>query len=988
MESTELGAFERKLRSCIKGDVSFDRVTRGIYATDASIHQITPVAVVWPRDEADVRAAVETAAAFDVSILPRGAGTSLGGQAVGNSVVLDFSKYMNRVLELNVEDRWVRVQPGLVLDELNAQLAPHGLFFAPDPATGSRATIGGMMGNNASGSKSLLYGKTSDHVPSGKVLLSDGTVLELEELSRQEFNRPEGLQSREADIREQFKRIIEANADAIEARFPKVMRRVSGYGLDAFINTDRWNLLKLLIGSEGTLGIFLEATLHLEPLPRHKALCTVHFAHLLEAVGTVEAILRHQPSAVEIVDADVMTRAHENLSLAPLCGFIEGRPEAILVVEFFGQTRSEAEQKCRTLADDLQAQGIGYAWPVIVEPSEQAKVWAVRKNGLGLVLGIKGDRKPIAFVEDACLPIEATPEYVDKVLRFCKERDIAVAMYGHASVGTIHIRPILNLKDRADIDHMHAIAEFAFALVQQYGGSWSGEHGDGRTRSPFLERFFGPEVYEAFRAIKRLFDPAGLMNPGVIVEPDAVDRNLRYGADYRTPAESTEYHYREDGGFAGAVEMCTGVGVCRQRLDATMCPSYRATLDEEHSTRGRANALRLAMTGQLGPDGMTSRRLFEVLDLCLSCKSCKSECPSNVDMARLKSEFLQRYHDAHRPGLREAMVAHSPTMARLLAGPQAAVVNFVQKTRAFRTLLDAVAGFDRRRPLPEYARVPLSKWFSRHARPVAEPVGKVVLFDDTYMRYHQTSVGISAVELLQSCGYEVILANAGCCQRPRISHGFLREAKARGAKTLLNLDAFIRQGLKVVVCEPACCSALTDDLPDLIDDVALGRRIKDNVMMIDEFVARELHSGRLHCGFTSPFDRILIHGHCHQKSLFGTTAMKHLLDRVANLEVREIDSGCCGMAGSFGHEKEHYEISMQIGEDRLFPAVRSRADGTAVVACGFSCRQQIADGTGAKALHWVETIRGAEAGASESDTAGAGKQCEAPREAGAERQRA
>jgi len=441
------------------------------------------------------------------------------------------------------------------------------------------------------------------------------------------------------------------------------------------------------------------------------------------------------------------------------------------------------------------------------------------------------------------------------------------------------------------------------------------------------------------------------MNPGLIVEPNPMDQDLRYG--------TTEYHYRKDGSFAAAVEMCTGVGACRQKLDGTMCPSYRATLDEEHSTRGRANALRLAMTGQLGPDGMTSRRLFEVMDLCLSCKSCKSECPSNVDVARLKSEFLQKHHDAHGPGLRERIVAGSTTMAKIMAGRKAPIVNFLQETWLFRKVLEVVAGFDSRRKPPKYATVPFPKWFARRSQSNGPLTKKVVLFDDTYMNYHQTSVGISAVELLESCGYEVTLADAGCCQRPKISHGFLRDARIEGEKTLRNLDRHIAQGLKVVVCEPACCSALTDDLPDLIDDEQLGQRIRENVMMIDQFLAREIRQGNLNCDFRSPFGKILIHGHCHQKSLYGTTAMKELLDRVPGISVSEIDSGCCGMAGSFGHEKEHYELSMQIGQDRLFPAVRDRQSGTAVVACGFSCRHQLADGTDVKAVHWVETIRGA-----------------------------
>ncbi|KPK75909.1 MAG: Fe-S protein, partial [Phycisphaerae bacterium SM23_30] len=573
MQPPQLKTFKQQLRRQLRGDVYFDDTTLGIYATDASIYRITPLAVVLPRDEQEVCTAVRLAAEHRVPILPRGAGTSLGGQAIGPAMIIDFTKYMNRILEFNLNERWVRVQPGIVLDELNAALAQNNLHFAPDPATGNRATIGGMMGNNSSGTRSIVYGITRDHVLETKVVLSDGSILKFAEVIPQEHERRAVEKNgRLGQLLAGLKRIIETNRSEIEKKFPKVMRRVQGYNLDAFIRTDRWNLSHLMVGSEGTLGVFLEAKLHLEPLPRHQALCTVHFARLPEAIRTVTAILKHQPSAVEILDADVISRARRNLNIAPLCGFIHRDPQAILIVEFFGANQKQARDKARGLAADLQKQNLGYAWPVITSPSEQSKVWTVRKNGLGLLLGIKGARKPLAFIEDACVPVEVLPEYIDRVLNFCQSRAVPVAMYAHASVGTIHVRPLLNLKQQTDIENMKAIAEFVFNLIPKYGGSMSGEHGDGRNRSPFLERFFGAQIYGAFKEVKRLFDPAGLMNPGVIINPDPMDRNLRYGADYKPFTEPTEYHYREDGSFAAAVEMCNGVGACRQNLLGTMCP--------------------------------------------------------------------------------------------------------------------------------------------------------------------------------------------------------------------------------------------------------------------------------------------------------------------------------------------------------------------------------------------------------------------------------
>ena len=953
-------AFENDLRRRVRGDVFFDDVSRGIYATDASNYQIQPVAIVVPLDEADVRSAVAVAAEHGVPILPRGGGTSLAGQTVGESMVLDFSKHMNAILDLDVAGRRVRVQPGLVRDELNAALAEHGLHFAPDPATASRANVGGMIGNNSSGTKSILFGKTIDHVEALKVLLADGEVVELGGTAD-----AAETSGRQAEIVQRLRRIVDAHRDEIAARFPKVMRRVGGYPLDEFIGdgsprrgaSATLNPAKVLVGSEGTLGVTLEATLNLEPLPAHTSVCVAHFGEILEAIRAVEHILPFAPSAVEILDRTVLDLARGNLEIARMRDFLEGDPEAVLIIEFYGDTAEDVRDRPRQMRADLERRSLGFAWPLYLDPVEQAKVWEVRKNGLGLMLGMKGDRKPIPFIEDAAIPIAVLPEYVDRVLGICRELDTEVAMYAHASVGLIHLRPILDLRRGDDIERMKEIAERTFELVRHYEGAWSGEHGDGLVRSPFNERFFGSEIYQAFREVKQLFDPKGLMNPGKIVDAPPMSENLRYGDAYRAPGEPTVYRYREDGSFEAAVEMCSGVGQCRKTLGGTMCPSYIATRDEEHSTRGRANALRLAMSGQLGPEALTNERLVEVLDLCLSCKGCKAECPSNVDMAKLKSEVMQKVFDRRGTSLRDRLIGRSPSVAATLAGRWAPAWNAVQGSGPFRRLLQATAGIHRDRILPSYAAVPLGRRLAKR-QPRVAPDKRVVLFADTYLSHHQPEIGVAAVELLESCGYRVVLAEAGCCQRPRISHGFLRDARRDGEATLRALDGFLRQGMSVAVCEPSCASALTDDLPDMIDDVELGRRIASGVMMIDVFLERELAAGRLEGDLQATAEKILIHGHCHQKALYGTAAMKRLLGRVPGLEVTEVDSGCCGMAGAFGYEQEHYELSRRIGEDRLFPAIRELDGDAEIVACGFSCRHQIEHFTGRRARHWVETIRG------------------------------
>lgn len=948
--------FTRDLDFHIKGDVLTDAASLGLYATDASVYQITPIAIVLPRHEKDVATALKIAKDHQVNVLPRGGGTSLAGQTVGEAMILDFSKYMNRLLEVNVEEGWARVQPGLVRDELNAKLLTHGLHFAPDPATSSRANVGGMIGNNSSGTKSIIFGKTVDHVMELKVILADGTPLHLKEMDKADFIQKGTVADREGEIYQGIQGIIEDNEAEIEARFPKVMRRVQGYNLDEFLDKERWNLSKLICGSEGTLATFVEAKINLEPLPKHKSVCVVHFAEVLEAIEAVNVMLPFKPSAIEILDDTVVELSRTNLMTQRHAHFIEGDPAAIQIVEFYGDTAEQVLEQPRKMIEELQRQGMGYAYPLFPQGQAYEDVWIIRKKGLGLMLGMKGEKKPLAFIEDAGIPTEHLPEYIDRVLKLCAANDTKAAMYAHASVGVIHVRPILDLRQAIDIERFKNIADGTFQLVKEYGGSWSGEHGDGLVRSYYLPEYFGEQVYGALKEVKQLFDPDNRMNPGKIIDSPPIDENLRYGASYEDQPLETHYHYREDGNFANAVHMCTGVGECRKMLGGTMCPSFKATREEEHSTRGRANALRLAMSGQLGEEGLAGDRLQETMDLCLSCKACKSECPSNVDMAKLKSEVLQLKYDKKGVGNRDRLIRDSASMAQKLAGPLAPLVNGVMRSPITRSLIDKTVGFDRKRTLPPFAAQSFIKWFEKNYSAKREGRKTVVLFADTYLNYHEPAIGKAATHLLDACGYDVQVASVGCCQRPRISHGFLRLAKQEGTQTAMQLDEYIQAGAKIVVCEPSCASALVDDLPDLMDDQAMGQRLKENVTMLDVFLAAEMDAGEIKLTSPERQDKVLLHGHCHQKALFGTAHLKRIFEGITGIQLDEIASGCCGMAGSFGYEKEHYAISEKIGEQILFPAVRESDKTTSIIANGFSCRHQIEHFTERRAQHWVEVI--------------------------------
>lgn len=937
----------------IAGEVRFDPVARSLYATDASPYEIHPYGVVLPKTVEDVRVVVDVANTYGLPLLPRGGGTSLAGQTVGEAIVLDFSKYMDRVLELSPEERWVKVQPGVVRDNLNLLLAPHKLQFTPDVATSSRANIGGMVANNSSGTRSIKYGKTVDQVVRMTVMLSDGTVTEFRALSKRALQEKLALGGREGEIYRTVFEVISEHEDEIRARYPKVMRRVGGYNLDELIGGKPFNLAKLITGSEGTLAIILDVTLKLEPVPNVRHLVMLHFHALTDALRAVPKINRHDPSCVEILDETLLELGLANPKLAPLIAWRVGEPKAVLMVEFDGESVSEVDAKVKALRCDPELAELSYAAPVAASTEEQAAVWEFRKGGLGIFATMKGDAKPTPFIEDAAIPVEHLPEYIPQVIEICAKHGVITVMYAHASVGVIHVRPVLNLKDPADIAKFAKISEEVFWLVKRYGGAWSGEHGDGLIRSYQNRNMFGDVIYEDFRRIKGAFDPKGILNPGKIVDSPPPTENLRYGEDYHSVPINTVFDFSEDGGYLRAIEMCSGVGHCRKTTTGTMCPSFMATRDEDHSTRGRANVLREALTGRL-PGGLTSREVYDVLELCLECKACKAECPSRVDMAKIKYEFLQHYHDAHGtplPTLALGNVAKAAPLGRLAAP----IVNRLLPARPVRYLIEKAVGIDRRRTLPAYADASFAQLFRQqrlHPKPGAP---KVALFADTWTMYHDTRVGRAAVKVLDALGYEVELVPYRCCGRPLISKGLLRQAKKQAQTNVEALGHYVRTGVPVVGLEPSCVAAFQDDYRDLVPG-ELTEAVAKHVKMIDQFLAKAWTAGELEPEkvFAKLDKPVMLHGHCQQRAVMGTAASRALLGWLGD-GTFEIDAGCCGMAGSFGYS--HFELSMKIGEQRLFPAVREH-EGL-VAACGFSCRHQIKDGTGKRARHVIELLANA-----------------------------
>jgi FAD/FMN-containing dehydrogenase/Fe-S oxidoreductase len=954
-------ALQRELEAAIDGEVRFDRISRALYSTDASVYQIEPIGVVIPRSHEAVIRAVEIAARHGVPITPRGGGTSQAGQSIGAGLVLDTSKHLNRILEINPDERWARVEPGVVLDELNAVLRPHQLRFAPDVSSASRATVGGMMANNSSGARSVLYGKTIDHVREQRVVLADGSLAHFRPLTAGELAR---AQSGDAIAARAYRAIPELgvrHAAEIDRRFPKVLRRVGGYNLDAFVDPARpVDLTRIVVGSEGTLGFIVDAKIGLVPLPAQKTVMTIEFDHLLDALGATPLVLKHGPSAVEVMDDFILSHARGHALLdAQRKSMIQRDGSSLLCVEFYGDSLDVLAARMEAVERDLT--GASYSCRVrhVLDLAKQAKIWSFREAALGLSTAMKSDGKAISFVEDTAVAPEKLRDYIERFIAIVRRHGTTAGVYAHASVGCLHVRPVVNLKTASGVATFEAIATEVADLVLEFGGALSGEHGDGLVRGAFNEKMFGSELYQAFRAVKRTFDPNGLFNPGRIVDTPPITSHLRFGAGYQTPAPATTFDFSEHAGFGRAVEMCSGVGLCRKTRDGTMCPSFMVTREEAHSTRGRANTLRLAMNGELGDAKLSDRGVHDVLDLCLECRACKSECPVGVDVARFKSEFLSGYWERHRLTMSAHAFGHAHA-ASALGSRFAPLSNAIANSNPMRWVMEHTLGVDRRRTLPKWTRHTLRKRVdSAQAGHHQDTDPAALFFVDTFTEYESPEIGVAAIEVLQASGLPTALAPNVCCGRPLISQGLLSEARRQAEANVHALFDAADAGRAIVFVEPSCLSAVREDAPDLLRG-ELQRRariVARQSLLFEEYLERECAAGTATLKLTTGPANIHLHPHCHQRSMGLAAPAKALLSRVPGAVVTDLDAGCCGMAGSFGYTRDHYDVSRAIGERKLLPAARALDARSVLVAAGTSCRHQVHDLAGAAAVHPAVLLR-------------------------------
>ncbi|MFL5059120.1 MAG: FAD-binding and (Fe-S)-binding domain-containing protein [Xanthobacteraceae bacterium] len=963
---------ERRLATEVAGEVLFDRFTRGRYATDASHYQVVPLGVVVPRDVAAAERAIALAREEGVSVLLRGGGTSQCGQTVNESLVVDCSKHLTRIVELDVAGRRCVVEPGIVLDDLNRALKSHGLWFPVDISTSSRATIGGMAANNSCGSRSLRYGTMRDNVISIDAVLADGSAAHFAPVDADLSDIPTFSPLRR--IARDLLRIGRREADEIEARYPKVQRRVGGYNLDALVpGRNDLNLAHILVGSEGTLAFSTRIELKLAPVLGRRAVGACHFGRFYEAMDAAQHIVKLGPIAVELVDRTMLALAHDIDMFRPaLEAFVRGEPEALLLVEFAEDTQADNVRKLIRLHELIGDLGFGWEnrgphWGGVVDvfdPALQAAITDIRTSGLNIMMSMKEEGKPVSFVEDCAVPLEHLAEYTERLTEVFARHGTRGTWYAHASVGCLHVRPILNLRLEKDAKAMRAIAEEAFALVKAHKGSHSGEHGDGIVRSEFHATMFGDRLAGTFEEVKDRFDPDGLFNPGRIVRAPKFDdrRYFRYPPDYHADAIATVLDWSAypgaGGGFQGAVEMCNNNGACRKSTGGVMCPSYMVTRNERDVTRGRANTLRLAITGQLGPDAFTSDGMADTLKLCVSCKGCRRECPTGVDMARMKIEVLAARAGKHGLSLHDRMVGWLPRYAPY-AARLAWLVNLRDRLPGAAGLSQMIAGFSARRSLPHWR----TDWFRDPGTPSGSAAGaEVVLFADTFNRYFEPENIAAALAVLAGAGYQVYVAKPIkrrsrplCCGRTFLAVGQVDEARREVERVLAAVAPFLARGVPVVGLEPSCILGFRDELPAMMKDER-AERLAAHSFTFEEFLAREMAAGRLKMPLGAMPKRALVHGHCHQKSFGAFDSVVTVLKLIPELQVEPIESSCCGMAGSFGYAAETIDVSLAMGELSLLPAVRAADPETLVVADGTSCRHQIRDGTGRQAVHVAHVL--------------------------------
>jgi FAD/FMN-containing dehydrogenase/Fe-S oxidoreductase len=967
----ERAALEQ-LAAQLEGDLFFDDTMRILYATDASAYRELPLAVAFPRSTSDIKKLISFANSNKTSLIPRTAGTSLAGQVVGDGIVVDVSRHFTQILELNADERWVRVQPGVIRDELNVFLKPHELFFGPETSTANRAMIGGMVGNNSCGSNSVVYRSTREHLLEVKTILSDGSEAEFKTVSLDDFHQKCEGKGLESEVYRTIRSLLSDYNNQVEIKkeYPKktIERRNTGYAVDLLLEAapftaggPDFNFCSLIAGSEGTLAFITEIKLNVVSLPpKETGLLCVHFNSIDEALRANLIALKYNPSASELIDHFILECTKGNIEQAKNRFFVQGDPAAILVIEFARATHEEVLQDAAKAEAEMRQQGLGYHFPLLFG-SDTKKIWTLRKAGLGLLSNLPGDEKAVPVIEDTAVDVQDLPSYIREFNEILKKYNLYSVHYAHAGSGELHLRPIINLKTKEGNLLFRKIAEEIATLVKKYNGSLSGEHGDGRLRGEFIRQMVGEKNYQLLHKIKKSWDPNNIFNPGKIVNTPSMNTMLRYTPGQKTPSFNTVFRYHNQDVLQHA-EQCNGSGDCRKThiSGGTMCPSFMATRNEKDTTRARANILREFLTNSEKVNRFDHKEIYEVMDLCLSCKACKSECPSNVDMAKLKAEFLQHYYDSNGVPLRSRMIANFSTFSKLgsIAPP---LYNFFMTAPGVSNLVKAFTGFAQKRSMPELYKTTLKKWYRKNRRSSIrdEKKRRVYLFCDEFTDYNDTEIGIKAILLLEKLGFEVVIPEHMESGRASLSKGLIRDAQKIANRNIELLAPLISDETPLLGVEPSSILTFRDEYPDLASDKNLESALylKKNTWLIDEFIAKEVEAGRISRDrFTKEHKTIVLHGHCQQKAISSVEHSVKMLSLPENYKVRTIPSGCCGMAGSFGFEKEHFDVSMQIGELVLFPTIRKQAEETLIAAPGTSCRHQIKDGTGKRALHTVEIL--------------------------------